>query len=89
MIEKLIKESLELLRNLIRTQSFSKEEDGTKKYSESDIQKVYISVIKRLEKEYTDKVKIEEIQDLIEEELTAKGYPDVYKSFSEYREKSA
>ena len=65
----------------------SKEEDGTKKYSESDIQKVYISVIKRLEKEYTDKVKIEEIQDLIEEELTAKGYPDVYKSFSEYRER--
>lgn len=29
MIEKLIKESLELLRNLIRTQSFSKEEDKT------------------------------------------------------------
>lgn len=29
MLEKLIKESLELLRNLIRTQSFSKEEDKT------------------------------------------------------------
>ena len=29
MIEKLIKESLELLRNLIRTQSFSKEEAKT------------------------------------------------------------
>jgi ribonucleoside-triphosphate reductase len=65
----------------------NRDEEGHKKYSESDIQKVYISVIKRLKKEYTDKVKIEEIQDLIEEELQSKDYTDVYKSFSEYRER--
>ena len=64
-------------------------EDGTKikKYTSTDIQKVYQAVIKRIEKEYKEKIKIEEIQDLIEEELQKKEYMDVYKSFSEYRER--
>ena len=68
------------------------EEEGTEKvytYTEKDIQKVYHSVMKRIQKEYKDKdrIKIEEIQDMIEEELKKKGYDDVYTSFSEYRER--
>lgn len=65
------------------------EEDGTSKtkYNAKDIQKVYQAVIKRIDKEYSEKIKIEEIQDLIEEELLKREYMDVYKSFSEYRER--
>src|SRR5574344_856429 len=61
------------------------------KYSESDIQKVYQGVIKRIGKDYTldDKIKIEDIQDMIEDELKKKGYDDVYQSFSDYRERRA
>ena len=64
-------------------------EGELKKYSEKDINKVYLGVIKRIEKEYADaeKIKIEDIQDMIEDELTKKGYEDVYQSFSEYRER--
>ena len=60
-----------------------------KKYTEKDIQKVYQSVLNRIEKEFKDqnRIKIEEIQDLIEEELSKKGYEDVYRSFSEYRDR--
>lgn len=65
------------------------EEDGTSKskYTANDIQKVYQAVTKRIDKEYSEKIKIEEIQDLIEEELLKREYMDVYKSFSEYRER--
>lgn len=60
-------------------------------YDEKDIQKVYQSVISRIEKDYinegAEKIKIEAIQDLIEEELQKKKYDDVYKSFSEYRDR--
>lgn len=60
-----------------------------KVYTEKDIQKVYQSVISRIEKEYKEeeKIKIEQIQDLIEEELQKKGYLDVYHSFKDYRER--
>ena len=60
-----------------------------RKYTTKDVQKVYQAVLKRIEKlaKDTDKFKIEEIQDLIEDELSKKGYEDVYKSFSEYRER--
>ncbi len=56
-------------------------------YTNSDVDKIFLAVIKRIDKEYfeTGKIKIEEIQDLIEEELQKKGYQDVYTSFSEYR----
>jgi len=67
-------------------------EDGEENiYDEKDIQKVYKGVIKRIEKEYAneDKIKIETIQDMIEEELKKQDYLDVYKSFSEYRERRA
>ena len=60
-----------------------------RKYSSKDVQKVYQAVLKKIEKEAkkTDKFKIEEIQDFIEEELSKKGYEDVFKSFSEYRDR--
>ena len=60
-------------------------------YNEKDIQKVFQSVIKRIEKDYKEeeKIKIEDIQDMIEDELSKKGYQDVYESFKAYREKRA
>ncbi len=65
------------------------EEEKERKYSSKDVQKVYQAVLKRLEKEAKDKdkIQIEEIQDFIEEELLNKGYEDVHKSFSEYRDR--
>ena len=67
------------------------EEIGKSKYSEKDMQKVFHDVLDRIEKEYQDKdkIKIEEIQDLIEQSLKAKKYDDVYESFSSYRERRA
>ena len=61
------------------------------KYNEKDIQKVYQAVINHIEKEYKDqtRIKIEDIQDIIEEELKHKKYEDVYESFSAYRERRA
>ena len=61
------------------------------KYSEKDMQKVLHDVLDRIKKEYVgkEKIKIEEIQDLIETSLKAKKYPDVYESFTTYREKRA
>ena len=60
-------------------------------YTEKDIQIVYKEVISRIEKDFKDqeKIKIEQIQDLIEEALQKKGYEDVYQHFSEYRERRA
>ena len=65
------------------------EETGKYKYNTSDITKVYNEVIKTIEKKQVDKLKIEEIQDLIEESLEKKGYQEVHDSFSEYRERRA
>ena len=65
------------------------DDDKTRKYTTKDVQKVYQAVLKSIENQVkdTDKIKIEEIQDLIEEELSKMEYEDVYKSFSEYRER--
>ena len=59
------------------------------KYTEKDVNKVYVGVTKRIIEEYKDKdkIKIEDIQDLIEEQLKKLKYEDVYTSFSEYRER--
>ena len=57
------------------------------KYNEDDINKVYNKVIEEIENLNRDRIKIEEIQDLIEQKLKECKYEDVYKSFSEYREK--
>ena len=64
-------------------------DDEEKKYTEKDIQIVYKEVISRMEHDFKDqeKIKIEQIQDLIEEALKKKGYDDVYEHFSEYRER--
>ena len=58
-------------------------------YTEKDINKVYDAVIDEIEKRYdaNARIKIEDIQDLIEEELQKKKYMDVYASFSAYRER--
>ena len=60
-------------------------------YSEKDMQTVFHAVLDKIEQEYQDKekIKIEEIQDLIESSLKEKGYNDVYESFSNYRERRA
>jgi len=65
------------------------EETGKFIYDEKDIKKVYNEVIKTIEKEYADKIKIEEIQDLIEQAMEKKGYKEVHDSFAEYRERRA
>jgi len=65
------------------------EDEKMRKYTTKDVQKVYQAVLKRIEKESVDvdKFKIDDIQDFIEDELSKKGYSDVYASFSEYRER--
>ena len=60
--------------------------DENEKYSEKDVYKVYNLVMSRIEKWQKDKIKIEEIQDIIEEELRENGYKEVELSFSNYRE---
>ena len=57
------------------------------KYNEDDVNKIYNKVISKILNADKEKIKIEEIQDLIEEELKKNNYEDVYNSFSEYREK--
>ena len=67
------------------------EEEEVYKYGSNDIQKVYQHVIKKIEENYKDKerIKIENIQDIIEETLKEDKYEDVFDSFSLYREKRA
>ncbi len=62
--------------------------EGEDLYTEKDVNKVYNEVVKQIEKEYKDqeKIKIEAIQDIIEDKLKKK-YNEVYKTFSEYRER--
>ena len=61
------------------------------KYTEKDTNKVFVGVMKKIVKDYKDKekIKIEEIQDLIEEQLKKDKYEDVYEAFKEYRERRA
>lgn len=59
------------------------------KYTENDINKIYNLVINQISELENDKIKIEDIQDMIEEHLKRENYLDVYKSFSEYRERRA
>ena len=64
------------------------DDEQEKKYTAKDVDKVYQAVLKRINKEVKeDKIKIEEIQDYIESELEKNGYEDVFKSFSEYRDR--
>jgi len=65
------------------------EDEEYSKYAVKDINKVYTSVITKIENMKVDKLKIEEIQDIIEEELKKQRYEDVYESFTTYRENRA
>ena len=69
--------------------NLEEDEEQESIYNEKDIQKICHAVVSKIEKEYSSvgKIKIEEIQDIIEEELEKKGYQDVYQSFSNYRER--
>lgn len=73
------------------TTTVSNGDEEEKLYTEKDIQVVYKEVISRIQHDFKDqeKIKIEQIQDLIEESLKKKGYEEVYKNFSEYRERRA
>ena len=66
---------------------FDSVENG--KYTEYDINKIYNKVIEKIIDLKKERIKIEEIQDLIEVQLKENNYEDVYKSFSEYRENRA
>ena len=63
--------------------------DEEQVYTSKDVMKVHQTVMKRIEKEYKneEKIKIEDIQDMIEDALQKCNYEDVYKSFSEYRDR--
>ena len=63
------------------------ENPATAKYNETDVNLVYSKVLSRIKKIENERIKIEEIQDLIEEELKNNNYQDVYDAFSTYREK--
>ena len=65
------------------------EETGEKKYEEKDINKVYNKVLNDIAKisGTLEKIRIEEIQDLIEKNLKTLKYTDVYEAFSSYRER--
>lgn len=59
------------------------------KYTEDDTNKIYNKIIEKICNWERDRIKIEEIQDLIEDSLKQNGYIDVFESFSTYREKRA
>ena len=58
---------------------------------ERQIYSVFESVLKYINKEYSERktISVEDIQDTIEDHLKKLGFIDVYNSFSEYRQKRA
>ena len=58
-------------------------------YTEDDSNKVYLHVLEIIFSTYKsgDKVKIEDIQNLIEDSLKELKYQEIYEAFSEYRER--
>lgn len=58
-------------------------------YTLSDINKVFHDVIDVIKDGDFDKIKIEQIQDIIEEIMNKNGYMDIAKAYAEYREKRA
>ena len=62
-------------------------ENGENKYTEKDINKILNIVLKKIGELKVEKIKIEEIQDMIEVSLKEEKYLDVYESFSTYRER--
>lgn len=66
--------------------SLVSEEDENPKYTQKDVNIVYNHVFETIEGMNIEKIKIEEIQDLIEAQLQMDGYQDVYDAFTTYRE---
>ena len=62
---------------------------GEEEYTAEDMNKVYLKVLEEIDQNYQDakEIRIEEIQDLIEENLKNLGYADVLEAFSSYRER--
>ncbi len=60
-----------------------------RKYGAADVNNVYLGVLENIYKNCIEgeRINIERIQDMIEEELKHQAYEDVYKSFSEYRDR--
>lgn len=60
-------------------------------YDQKDVNKVYFGTLKYIEENYTDRktINVEDIQDIIEMTLKDYKYVDVYKAFSDYRERRA
>lgn len=60
-------------------------------YKREDVNKIYNNVLKIIESRYEDRktIKIEDIQDIIEENLKKFHFTDVYESFKTYREQRA
>ena len=60
-------------------------------YDEKQVNKVKEKVLSYIEKEFKDRktIGVEDIQDVIEKELQALKYDDVYNSFKSYRERRA
>ena len=58
-------------------------------YTEESVNKVYRKVLDKIEKNYSDEkfIKIEDIQDMIEDSLRNMEFQDVLESFSSYRER--
>ncbi len=58
-------------------------------YTEESVNKVYRKVLDKIEKNYSDEkfIKIEDIQDMIEDSLRNMEFQDVLESFSRYRER--
>lgn len=71
--------------------AFDSKEEFTELYNETDVNKVYIAVLKEIEKEYKGKpyINVEEIQDIVEKQLIKNGYQNIYDAFSRYRNKRA
>ncbi len=62
-------------------------DNGENKYTEKDTNKILNKVLTKIEELKPEKIKIEEIQDMIEMSLKEEKYEDVYESFSTYRER--
>ncbi len=62
---------------------------ANEEYTDEDANKVFKKVLDKIEKDYNDEkfIKIEDIQDLIEDSLRKMEYVDVLNSYSSYRER--
>ena len=76
-----------MISNLDTVDSIKIDGSDKLKYAEKDVFKIYNLVVQKIKDSGREKIKIEEIQDLIEETLKDNKYIDVYESYSSYRER--